>query len=134
MQTMREAVHIVGNVARVATQFLERLADARRDLPVGTQPINLDRQDTERLADVIVQLTPDAAAFFLLCVNQPPGEILECLLGLLALNSDTRKVGDLVYKIMLVRRGGMRFVIVDRESPQHPAFRGEDRRGPTRPE
>ena len=59
-------MHINGNVARVPAQLLERIADARWDLSLGTQLINLDGQNTERLADMVVQLTPDAAAFFLL--------------------------------------------------------------------
>ena len=53
----------------------------RRDLAVGTQLIDLDGQDAERLADVVVQLTPDAAAFLLLRVNQPAGQLFERLFG-----------------------------------------------------
>src|SRR5882672_9347380 len=79
MQAMGEPVHIIGDVACGPTQFVERPADARCDLSVGPQLIDLDGHDAERLADVIVQLTPDAAALFLLCVNQPPGEILEAI-------------------------------------------------------
>src|SRR5882672_3084688 len=84
MQAMGEPVHIIGDVACGPTQFVERPADPRCDLSVGPQLIDLDGHDAERLADVIVQLTPDAAALFLLCVNQPPGEILEYLVGPLA--------------------------------------------------
>ena len=44
MQTMGQAVHIIGNAARVATKFLERRPDSRGDRSVGAQLIDLDGQ------------------------------------------------------------------------------------------
>ena len=55
-------MHIVGNVPRVPTQVVERTFEGRRDLSAGTKLIDFNRQETQRLADVIVQLAPDAAA------------------------------------------------------------------------
>src|ERR1700676_1127231 len=40
---------------------------------------------------------------------------------LIALDGDTRKVGDPLYDILLLWSGATRFAIVDREGPQHPA-------------
>src|ERR1700730_15222841 len=48
---------------------------------------------------------------------------LEALLrvfGLLALNGDARKMGDLLYNIVLLPGRAARFAIVCREGPQHP--------------
>ena len=39
--------------------------------------------------------------------------------GLLALNGDTRQMGDLLDEIMLLRSGTARFAIVDSEGPQN---------------
>ena len=46
---------------------------------VGAQLIEPDGQHAEHLADVIVQLAPDAAALLLLGMDQPAGELFELL-------------------------------------------------------
>src|SRR5258708_5369704 len=52
--------------------------------------------------------------------------------GLLALNGDTRQMGDLLDESVLLRSGAALFAIVDREGTQHSACRGDYRRGPAR--
>ena len=48
----------------------------RRPL-IGAQLIESDGQDAEHLADVIVQLAPDAASLLFLGMDQPAGELFE---------------------------------------------------------
>ena len=52
--------------------------------------------------------------------------------GLFALDRDARKMGDLFDDGLFVRSRRALFAIINREGPQHRAFRRENRRGPAR--
>ena len=77
MQTMRQAVHIVGDVVGALPQVIDGAGDCRREPGIGAELIDFDRQQAEPLADVVVQFTPDPAPLLFLCVNQASGQILE---------------------------------------------------------
>src|SRR6202035_455779 len=52
-------------------------------------------------------------------LSQLPFALPDLLFRLLALNGDTRKMGDLLYEIMFLWSRATRYAIVCREGPQH---------------
>jgi hypothetical protein len=82
MKPVREPVNILRQFRGVLTQVGERVVECRRRRGASsTQLVDLDREDTQHLADVVVQLTADSAALLFLRVNQPPGELLDSFFG-----------------------------------------------------
>src|SRR5712691_1420620 len=95
-----------------------------------------DRQHrVERVAHHLLEVVRSLdGSVDLIHALQEPEMSLALLFCPLALDRDTRKIGDLVDDILLLSRGTSRFAGVYRERSQYPAIQGEHRRRPTRAE
>src|SRR6188768_4375765 len=75
MQTVRQVVHVLGDASSQIQRF-SRL-ELGLLLAGSAQQLEIDRQDRELLADVIVQLARDAGAFGFLCAQQARPEVAD---------------------------------------------------------
>src|SRR5215212_10524447 len=81
MQPMGQTVDFRADLGGALAQLAECARHGGGRTGVGAELVDADRQYAEHLADMVVQLPSDAAAFLLLGVNEPAGELLELPFG-----------------------------------------------------
>jgi hypothetical protein len=85
MQAVRQAMNVVGDVAGTMPHVVEGTGDRRRRGRVRAQLVDLDHQNAQQLADMVVELATDAASLLFLGMNESPGQLFERQFGLFAL-------------------------------------------------
>src|SRR5215469_12516023 len=87
MQVVRDGLHVIANLNRF---FIELLRSTPSLVWVLTQLLQLDRQQSESLRDIVVKLSANPGALLLLRLNEPSVYVEQCLFRCLV-------VGDIGY-------------------------------------